>query len=136
VFSARFVASSIVTAGGDGTARVWDELTGQLRQTYRGSRRFLVDATISPDGSMVLAGGADGYLRFWDVASARMIWALQAHRSYVVGVHFEGNDLVTRGFSGDVARWSLPTPAAVIDACGLASEESAGDGQPCVIFPR
>lgn len=98
--------------------------------------RFLVDATISRDGAMVLAGGADGYLRFWDMASARMIWAVATHRSYVVGVHFQSNDLVTRGFSGDVARWSLPTPAAIIDACGLASEESAGDDQPCVIVPR
>jgi WD40 repeat protein len=41
VFSARWVAGSrILTAGGDGTARLWDGATGQLRQIYRGGSRF------------------------------------------------------------------------------------------------
>jgi serine/threonine protein kinase/WD40 repeat protein len=41
VLSARWVAGGrILTAGGDGTARLWDGATGQLRQVYRGSSRF------------------------------------------------------------------------------------------------
>jgi WD40 repeat protein len=70
VFTARFVGDghAILTAGGDGTARLWDGMTGQLRQVYRGSSRFLADATLTPDGSMVVAGDADGLLRFWDAA--------------------------------------------------------------------
>ena len=46
---------------------------------------------------------------------------LRAHASYVVGVHYEGNDLVTRGFAGDIARWTLPSPDSVIDACRASS---------------
>jgi hypothetical protein len=37
-----------------------------------------------------------------------------------VGIRIEGDSIVTRGFAGDIARWSLPTPAAVIEACGLS----------------
>jgi len=98
----------ILTAGGDGTARIWDETSGRLIQTYRSNSRFLVDATLSPDGSTVVAGGADGLLRFW---------ALQAHKSHVLAIHFEGDDIVTRGFAGNVARWTLPKPEQVIEAC-------------------
>ena len=69
VLSARWVAEDqILTAGGDGTARLWDGRTGQLLQIYRGSSRFLADATLAP-GGFVVAGGADGLLRFWDRAS-------------------------------------------------------------------
>ncbi|HEX4423284.1 MAG TPA: WD40 repeat domain-containing protein, partial [Kofleriaceae bacterium] len=79
------------------------------------------DATLSPDGSMTVAGGSDGVLRFWSRSSGRLLWMLRAHASYVVGVHYEGNDLVTRGFAGDIARWTLPSPDSVIDACRARS---------------
>jgi len=118
VYSARFVAGGqILTACGDGAARLWDGATGQLRQTYRGGSRFLLDATLSPDGAMVLAGGGDGLLRFWDAASGRPLWTMQAHRSYLVGLRVDGDDIITRGFSGDISRWRLPKPEQVIDAC-------------------
>jgi WD40 repeat protein len=128
VFSARWVAGDrIVTAGGDGTARLWNGSTGQLLQSYRGSSRFLADATLAPDG-LVMAGGADGLLRFWDQVSGRLLWTLQAHKSYLVGIHVEGGDIVTRGFMGEVSRWTLPEPQHVIEACG--------GHERCAIVPR
>ena len=117
VFSARWVTGGrILTAGRDGTARLWDGSTGELRQTYRGSSRSLADATLSPDG-LVVGGGADGVLRFWDAASARLLWALPVYKSWIIGVHIEGGDIVTRGFTGELSRWTLPDPAQVIGTC-------------------
>jgi WD40 repeat protein len=128
VFSARWVAGNqIITAGGDGTARLWDGSTGQLRQIYRGGSRFLADATLTPDG-MVMAGGADGLLRFWDATSGTLLWALQAHQSQLIGVHVEGRDIVTRGFTGELSRWTLPGSEQVIGACG--------DQERCAIMHR
>jgi WD40 repeat protein/serine/threonine protein kinase len=117
VYSARFVAGGqILTACGDGAARLWDG-TGQLRQTYLGGSIFLVDVTPSPDGSMIVAGGGDGLLRFWDTASGRPLWTMPAHKSVLVGIRVDGQDIITRGFSGDISRWRLPEPEQVIDAC-------------------
>jgi hypothetical protein len=39
-------------------------------------------------------------------------------KSHLIGVHFEGDSLVTRGFGGEVSRWKLPESAQVIGACG------------------
>ena len=120
VFTARFVADGgheILTVGFDGTPRLWDAATGSPRQSFPGDSHVLVDAVLAPDGSMVVAGGSDGFLRFWDTSDGRLLWMLQAHRSYVTGVHYEGNDLVTRGIAGDVARWALPPPDRIIAAC-------------------
>jgi WD40 repeat protein len=110
-FSARFVRNGreILTAGGDGTVKSWDAATGRPRATYRGSRHLaVVDATLTPDGAMVVAGGDGGLLRYWDAADARPLWTLHAHKSPVIAVHFEGADVVTRGFGGDISRWTVP----------------------------
>jgi len=128
VFSARWVAGDqILTAGGDGTARLWDGSTGQLRQTYRGSSNYLADATLTPD-DLVIAGSADGLLRFWDRASGRPLWTLPAHKSVLIGVHIEGGDIVTRGFTGELSRWTLPNPERVIQAC--SDHDLCGTVQP------
>jgi WD40 repeat protein len=129
VFTARFVAvggeHEILTAGSDGTARLWDAATGRLRQSFRGDSHFLVDAAVAPGVSVLVAGGSDGFLRFWDTSNGRLLWMLQAHRSYVIGVHYEGDDLITRGFAGDVARWALPSPDGVIESCHAGACASA-----------
>lgn len=119
VFSARWVAPDrVLTAGGDGTARMWDGLTGELRRTYRGGTRFLADATVSADGQVVVGGDGDGKLRFWDLNSGLPIWMMQAHKSHLIGLRVEGDDIVTRGFGGEVSRWSLPRAEQVFGACG------------------
>ena len=121
VFSARFVRGDreILSAGTDGVARLWDGLTGQLRQTYFERSQFLLDAALAPDGSTVVTAGGDGMLRFWDAPSGRMIWILRAHKSAITGLHFEGSDLVTRSFTGEVSRWSLAKPRSSQDFVGM-----------------
>ncbi|HEX3765158.1 MAG TPA: hypothetical protein VHW23_40960 [Kofleriaceae bacterium] len=117
-FSARFLSSDqVITGCSDGAIHLWAADTGELRRTYRGGSRFLADAVLSTDGTMLIGGGGDGQLRFWDTASGRALWTMPAHRLYLVGVHIEGSDIITRGFSGDISRWSLPQPRSVIDAC-------------------
>ncbi len=131
VFSARFVADGrqVLTAGRDGTARLWSATTGSPLQTFRGDAAFLADAALSPDRAIVVAGGGDGVLRFWEAATGRLLWKLQAHTSYIVGVHYEGSDIVTRGIEGDVSRWTLPESHVVIETChanGCASTPGTG----------
>jgi WD40 repeat protein len=117
VTSARWISQGrIMTAGVDGTARVWDGATGTLLQTFQGSAGILRDAILTPDG-LVIGGDADGSLRFWDAASGAKLWTLPAHKSAVIGVHLEGVDLMTRGFDGELSRWRLPQSGAVIAAC-------------------
>jgi WD40 repeat protein len=123
VLSARFVEDgrAILTAGNDGIARLWDSATGRLRQTFQGTSRFLADAALDPTGRILAAGDGDGSVRWWDVATGLPLWTIQAHNSIVVGLHFEGNDLVTRGFAGDVSRWMIPPAKSVIEMCDFCA---------------
>jgi WD40 repeat protein len=118
VLSARFISNhELLTAHSDGAIRRWHASTGQLLQTYRGSTWFLADATLSPDGSMVIAGGRDGVLRFWDAQSGLPLWTLPAHPSPIVGVRADGGDIVTRSLAGALSRWHVPTPSNVFATC-------------------
>jgi WD40 repeat protein/serine/threonine protein kinase len=120
VFAARFVSKGgheILTAASDGTARLWDAATGSPRQIFRGDSHSLADAALAPDASVIVAGGSDGVLRFWDTSNGRLLWTLQAHSSFVIGVRWEESELVTRSRAGEVARWALPSPKEVIEAC-------------------
>jgi len=117
VFSARWVGGGrLVTAGADGTARLWDGTSGQLVRIYRGGSRFLADAIPAFDG-LLIGGDGDGVLRFWDMATGARLWTLQAHKSAIIAVHVDGDDLVTRGFTGEISRWRLPKSEQVIDGC-------------------
>jgi WD40 repeat protein len=114
-FSVRFVEDGgIVGASNDGTVRLWNGATGQLRQTFHGAH-FSADVAVDPSRQLVVAADG-GSLRFWDLANGRALWTLQAHTSVIVGIHFEGNDIVTRGFAGEVSRWTLPPAQGVIEA--------------------
>ena len=108
VMAARWIAGDrILTAGVDGMARMWDG-EGRLLQAYRGGALYLVDVALSPDGALVVGGDWGGLLRYWDAATGRPLWITPAHRGAVVGLHFEGEDLVTRGVGGEVSRWRIP----------------------------
>jgi WD40 repeat protein len=128
VYAARWVSGErVLTAGADGTARLWDGATGRLLRTYGGTPRYLADATLTPDG-LVIGGDADGFLQFWDAETGDKLWTLPAHKSAIGGVHLEGADIVTRGFTGEISRWRLPGAEATIDACSRHN--------PCAIVLR
>ena len=116
VFGARFLDNGeIISAGADGTARLWTN-RGQPLRTYHGAGRFLADAAVSPDGRVVVAACGDGTLRFWDKESGRWLWTMPAHPSPVMGVRWDDNDLVTHGFLGEISRWRLTPSRSVIAA--------------------
>lgn len=72
-------------------------------------------------------------LKFWDAETDAMLWTLRAHTPYVTGLHFEGQDIVTRGFGGDVARWSLPAPESVLASCHI---DKVAMGSPDICLAR
>jgi WD40 repeat protein len=68
VFAASFNADSsrIVTASGDGTAKVWDAKSGAEVLTLKGHTQQLHSASFSADGTRVLTASMDGTAKVWD----------------------------------------------------------------------
>lgn len=58
----------VVSSSRDGTAKVWDTQTGDVR-TFEGHFGEVVDVAISTDGRLLATTSGDGTARVWDLAS-------------------------------------------------------------------
>jgi WD40 repeat protein len=104
----------IVTAGADGTARVWDAVTGSAISILSGHVGPVHDAAFSPDGDCVVTAGADRTARVWDAICGVEMATLCGHRGAVRSAAFglDGKRIVTTGADGTARVWVDATQQA------------------------
>ena len=110
-------SASVVSASGDGIARVWNAVTGQVRARMTHSR-YVNSVAFSPDGAWVVTGGNDGIVRVWDAATGQER-ARMAHDEAVTSVAFSSDGAwVVSGSEDDTARtWLWQDTDLVTLAC-------------------
>jgi WD40 repeat protein len=57
----------LISAGGDGTIRLWDPIEGVLLDSYMAHRQGVASLAFGKDGSVLASGGLDGSVRIWKV---------------------------------------------------------------------
>ena len=87
----------------------------------------------SPSGELLASGGWEGAVRLWRMPDGSTVRAWQAHASSVNGMVFTdaGQRLVTAGFDGRIASWSISghllgqveSPAPITHMTALASAD-------------
>jgi WD40 repeat protein/archaellum biogenesis ATPase FlaH len=98
---------TVVSAGDDGTVRLWD-IQGKALNTLKGHSGKVWSAAISPDGKTVVSAGADGTVRLWDFqGKARK--TLKGHSGYVNSAAFspDGKTVVSAGADGTLRLWDI-----------------------------
>src|SRR3569832_1971770 len=85
----------IVTAGTDGTARVWDT-SGKQVVELRGHTASVRSASFSPDGKLIVTASFDGTARVWDLSGKELL-ELTGHQGNVYSASFspDGGRIVT-----------------------------------------
>lgn len=78
----------IVTAGNDGTARIWEIQTGKLMAILRGHTGGLRRARFTADNRFVVTASGDGTARVWDAATSKQLVALRDHTGGVTDAMF------------------------------------------------
>jgi WD40 repeat protein len=74
----------LLTASADGTACIWDALTGALVRELRGHTGPVTYASFSADGRQVVTAGADKTARLWDAATGELKKTLKGHEDTVI----------------------------------------------------
>ncbi|MBB4268016.1 WD40 repeat domain-containing protein, partial [Roseospira visakhapatnamensis] len=123
----------LASAGSDGTLRLWDAETGELRAVLKGHENWVLACAWSPDGRVLASAGSDGTLRLWDAETGvciRMhagwsdsvfgrghaVWTPQASR-LLFASDTAWRVLCWQGLdeTGRLATWPLETAGSIAD---------------------
>ena len=101
----------VLTGSWDGTARVWDAVTGEPVTGPLEHGGNVVSVAFSPDGDRVLTGSWDGTARVWDAVTGEPVTGPLEHGGNVVSVAFSPDGArVLTGSSDETARvWDAVT---------------------------
>lgn len=112
VHSLAFVDDQLLlSAGADGTIRLWDvEKRKEIRQFVGHVGRVLTVA-VTPDGSRLLSGGDDSTIRLWDVSSGKQLRSFNksAKAVWKIVLDGEGKRVLSGGDDRKMRFWSLET---------------------------
>ncbi len=105
VTSARFVGNKVLSTADDGSARLWDAVTGKEERALVGHTGPVLSATMGDAG--VLTCGADATLRLWEGKPSPRIF--RKHEAGVVAAVFSANERFTLSVSRDavVHPWAI-----------------------------
>jgi WD40 repeat protein len=98
----------VLAACRDGTAKLWDSVSGELRLVLEGHAAQVFSAVFSPDGRWVTTASADGTARIWDVATGELSSVLSGHDGDVYCAAFspDGQMVVTASRDATARLWS------------------------------
>jgi hypothetical protein len=110
IWSVKFAAAGglLATTSEDGTAKIWDTKTGQLRHTLRGHNLLVRGCGFTHDSRQLLTSGFDRTIRVWDANSGALVKTF-ADDAPVFAVSVLGDDrtAITSSSDSRVRYWNL-----------------------------
>jgi WD40 repeat protein len=119
----------VLSAGVDGTIRIWDAArTSSSPIVLQGHRGAVDTAAFSRDGRRLVSAGDDGTVRVWDLRDRRSV-VLRGHDRAVTSAAFSptGQRVVSSGVDGSVRIWDSRGGAPLVtlrEHRGLAGNAS------------
>ena len=99
---------TLASASNDGTIRLWDIVSNELRTVISGHLGPVTDVTFLGDDATTLAScSTDGTVRLWDTSSGELLHIPVRHTSALLRLTFVDREVLTACSDGTVRRWSI-----------------------------
>ena len=110
----------LLSAGWDGTLRLWDAVTGAELLSCRGHKGEAYACAFAPRGAHLLSAGQDGTLRLWDAATGVQLMTCTGHQGSVRACAFapDGVRLLSAGADGTLRLWDAASGATLLSCTG------------------
>ena len=96
-----FFAPNGTSGPGVGAIRLYDFVTGEVKQLLEGHDNTVVALAFSPDGRRLASGSSDDSAIIWDVKTGLILHKLSGHESQVNDVAFSGDGTLVATASRD-----------------------------------
>ena len=134
VYSSQYSpdGNRIVTASGDGTAKVWDAQSGKLIHDLTGHTDLVPSVQYSPDGNRIVTASRDKTVKVWDALSGKLIHDLVGHTGMSWSAQYspDGNRIVTTSWDKTAKVWDNYTGNLIYDLAGHTSFVSSAQYSP------
>jgi WD40 repeat protein len=123
----------VVSAGDDGTIRVWAMGSGGQTVMLRGHQGAVYHVAFSTDGHQVVSAGDGGTVRVWTWASGGDPIVLPGHQGTVLSAAFspDGRQVVSAGDDGTLRVWAWAKGGAPV----VVSDHPPGFAATGAAFP-
>ena len=110
----------IVSASGDGIAKLWNLRSGLCIKEFPSRDRGLACVEFSPDSRTILAGGNDQVIYHFDANSGELIRELKGHKDLVRSLHLDNANsrVISGSYDTSVKAYDLNTGHMLCDFDG------------------
>lgn len=107
----------IVSASGDGIAKLWNLASGLCIKEFPSRDRGLACVEFSPDSRTILAGGNDQVIYHFDANSGELVRELKGHKGLVRSLHLDSANgrIISGSYDYSVKAYDLTTGDMICD---------------------
>lgn len=129
IIAMALAGNKLVTGSWDGTAKVWDADSGQMKHIFGNGTNKVLSVDISHDGAFVAVGPADAenVAKVYDANTGQLVYTLggtQGHKALIKKVKISSDNkfVATASQDNTVKVWSLTTGALLYTFVGHTKE--------------
>src|ERR1043165_20117 len=111
---------TLVSASHDGTVKIWDAATGELRHTIWEDTGSIWTVAYHPRAQQIAYAGQDQVIKIWDIAAGKEIASWKGHTGSIFSLAFspDGRRLVSASWDKTVNVWCASTGEKLFSCTG------------------
>lgn len=110
----------VVSASGDGVAKLWNLASGLCIKEFPSKDRGMACVEFSPDSRTILAGGNDQVIYQFDTNTGELVRELKGHKNLVRSLHLDSANgrIISGSYDTSVRAYDLGTGDTIVNFTG------------------